>query len=86
MVQHAQERIARNDQEPRTGEGRMWLLQLGLGRTCTACSLSCEVAIETLDGMPTGITRFANAKSLPADTVIQIDIANGQLPKMRLKE
>lgn len=78
MVPAAQEIAANADRPTGSGEGRMWNVPARLlGRTCTSCSLACEVAYETVDGKPTGITRFATARPLLDDfAVIRIDLTN----------
>ncbi len=61
--------------EEGSGSGRMWHVPAWLGKTCTSCSLHCEVAIQTQDGKPTGITRFSNARPLAADfPVVRLDL------------
>jgi hypothetical protein len=57
------------------GKGRMWNIPAWLGKTCAACTLHCEVAVQTQDGKPTGITRFSNARPLAADfPVLRLDL------------
>jgi hypothetical protein len=57
------------------GKGRMWSTLAWLGKTCATCSLHCEVAVQTQDGKPTGITRFSNARPLAADfPVVRLDL------------
>jgi hypothetical protein len=57
--------------------GRVWNILARLGKTCAACSLNCEVAIETQDGKPTGITRFSNAWPLAVDfPIVRLDLPN----------
>lgn len=61
--------------EARDSSGRIWSVPAWLGRTCLTCSLHCEIAIQTQDGKPTGITRFSNTHSLATDfSTIQIDL------------
>lgn len=57
------------------GSGRMWHVPAWLGKTCATCSLSCEIAVQTEDGKPTGITRFSNVRPLAADfPVVRLDL------------
>ena len=60
--------------EEQPGTGRGWTVPAWLGRTCTECALSCEVTLQTKDGIPTGITRFSNTRPLAGDVVtIRLD-------------
>ncbi|HJQ08973.1 MAG TPA: hypothetical protein VJ836_05835 [Candidatus Saccharimonadales bacterium] len=77
MMQAAQEAASSTERPKAPGEGRMWNTLAWLGRSCADCSLSCEVAIETNNGEPTGITRFSNTRPLAADfPVIRIDLSD----------
>jgi hypothetical protein len=74
MISAAQERAAIMT-EQRPGEGTMWTTFARLGKACTACALQCEVAVQTQDGVPTGVTRFANSRPLEGDVItIRLDI------------
>lgn len=61
MIQEAKEIAANPDQPSTPNEGRMWNVPLTLSRTCGSCALNCQVAYQTNDGTPTGITRFTTA-------------------------
>ncbi len=62
MIQGATE-IAANTNRPSTSnEGQIWNVPQHLSRTCGSCALSCQVAYQTNDGAPTGITRFTTAR------------------------
>lgn len=57
------------------GSGQMWYVLAWLGKTCTTCSLRCQVAIQTEGRQPTGITRFSNTRPLAVDfPVMQIGL------------
>jgi hypothetical protein len=76
MVQAAQEHAGNTAAYiEKPDEGPMWNTLAWLGRTCAQCSLNCEVAVQTNDGKPTGITRIANSRPLSEDMVtIRLDI------------
>jgi hypothetical protein len=77
MVQAAQESGSSTERPKVPGEGRMWNTLAWLGKSCGSCSLNCEVAYETYDGEPTGITRFSNTRPLATDLpVAHIDLSN----------
>ncbi len=60
MIRAAQ-KLADSVEKPRVSdEDSAWNRLDWLGRSCGACSLSCEVAYETRDSEPTGIARFTN--------------------------
>lgn len=75
MVQEAKEIAAKADRPKNPDEGRIWNVPMRLSRTCGSCALSCQVAYETNDGTPTGITRFTTAQPLKNADVIRIDVA-----------
>lgn len=80
MIQEAKE-IATNTDRPNTpDEGRIWIVPLHLSRTCGSCALSCQVAYETNDGTPTGITRFTTARPLDDVGFIRIDVSELRRP------
>lgn len=62
-------------QDKKQGEGTIWNVLAWLGKTCSACSLNCQVAVQTRDGAPTGITRLSNTKPLLDIPVIRLDAA-----------
>ncbi len=66
MVGAAQEHASRSRDEA-LGEGPLWNTLAWLSKSCGTCALSCEVAIQTRDGKPTGITRFTNTRPRAAD-------------------
>ncbi|HSX07518.1 MAG TPA: hypothetical protein VLG11_01355 [Candidatus Saccharimonadales bacterium] len=79
MITEAEAYAANIPPEGNGGKGRVWNTLAWLGKTCASCALHCEVAVETQDGKPTGITRFSNTRPL-ADDVPVIKINLGRLP------
>lgn len=75
MIQEAKEIAAKAGQPKNPDEGQIWNVPLRLSRTCGSCALSCQIAYETNDGTPTGITRFTTARPLKDADVIRIDVA-----------
>jgi len=75
LLEAAQE-SASNTARPRVpSEGSIWNTPAWLNRTCGSCALNCEVAYETRDGEPTGITRLSNTRPLGDDIpVVRINL------------
>lgn len=67
MMEAAKEAAGNAPSRETPGEGRVWNTLVRLGQTCASCSLDCEVAYETRDGQPTGITRFSTTRPLSFD-------------------
>ncbi len=77
MVQAAEASASSRERPKVPGEGRVWNTLAWLSKTCVSCTLHCEVAYETRDGVSTGIKRFSNTRPLPDGTpVIRIDLQN----------
>jgi hypothetical protein len=81
MVAAAQEHAAKltavdnGQSEERAGQ-ITWNTLSWLGKkSCSACMLTCEVAVQTKNDQPTGITRFANTLPLPDIPTIHMDTA-----------
>jgi hypothetical protein len=76
MIDAANESAAKvAEQTKAPGEGRMWHTLAWLGKTCGSCALNCEVAYQTYNGEPTGITRFSNTQPWPDDMpVVRINL------------
>lgn len=75
MTREAREIAASTCQPSVSNEGPIWNVPLQLSRICGSCALNCQVAYETNDGMPTGITRFTTTQPLSDVEVIHIDVA-----------
>lgn len=69
MIAEAERYNDASDKMKVAGDGRRWNNLMWLGRSCVACSLQCEVAVETNDNLPTGIVRFTNTRPLSADII-----------------
>src|SRR5215204_4920521 len=54
-------------------EGRMWNTLLWLGKSCTTCTKTCEVAAETEEGQPTGLVRVSSMARTPTPVRIIVD-------------
>lgn len=80
MMEEAKEIAANAEASGTSNEGRIWNVPMPLSRACGSCALSCQVAYETNDGMPTGVTRFTTAKPLDSMGVIRIDMAAAMHP------
>jgi hypothetical protein len=57
------------------GSGRRWDILTWLSRTCATCSLHCEVAVQSHDGTPTGITRFTNTNPSGVSSISTVRIS-----------
>lgn len=74
MIQAAQEYVSSAERSGVPNEGKMWNTLAWLGKSCVDCSLYCEVAYETYDGVSNGIIRFSNVRPLELDVpVLRID-------------
>ena len=82
MLAEAESYAANLPPEGTGTKGRVWNTLAWLGTTCASCALHCEVAVESQNGKPTGITRFANVRPL-GDDIPRIKINLGELPGYR---
>lgn len=79
MIKEASEIAASAKPASTSNEGRIWNVPPQLSRKCGVCALTCQVAYETNDGTPTGITRFTTARPLGGMDVIRIDNYHGSI-------
>lgn len=74
----AQEWAAKNDQE-KPGDGTLSNVLAWAGGKCAECSVSCEVAVKTVDGKPDE-TRVSFYKPDPNIPVIELDLTATMSP------
>jgi hypothetical protein len=68
----AAQEYANTQNTERPGEGKVMSELAWLSKKCGACALDCSVAVQTNDGIPTGITRFVNSKPFESDFTVEV--------------